>query len=24
MNAILIDKTQYHCEITTAGHCTIY
>jgi len=24
MNAILSDKTQYHCEITTAGLCTIY
>ena len=24
MNAILSDKTQYHCEITTVGPCTIY
>jgi len=24
MNAILSDKTQYHCEITAVGHCTIY
>jgi len=24
MNAILTDKTQYHCEITTAGQCAIY
>jgi len=23
MNAILSFKTQYHCEITTVGHCTI-
>jgi len=24
INAILSDKTQYHCEITTVGPCTIY
>jgi len=23
MNAILSDETQYHCEITTVGPCTI-
>jgi len=24
MNAILSDKTQYHCEITTVDSCAIY
>jgi len=24
MNAILRDKTKYHCEITTVGSCPIY
>jgi len=24
MNAILSDKSQYHCEIITVGSCAIY
>jgi len=24
MHSILVEKSQYHCEITTVGPCAIY